>query len=329
MESKAILVPLDASPLAESALPYAEAVARATSSRIYLLGVVERRPTGALLSPPWVRQFGLDKRLRRQRQRYLGRIARRVQESGLTVIVRVATGDPAEAIVAAAAQDDIAAIVLATHGRGAVQRLLLGSVADSIARAGIRPTLLVPAPADPASDQPVQFRRFLVPLDGSPHSEAALPVAAALAGETGACITLVRVIPKFAGNLIHEQFEADMEIADQTITSRAMAYLDQIGRSLPSAVPRQTIVLQGEPGDLVDFFRHDHADLVVMTTRAHGGLRRFILGSHAEHLVRSHVPVLLVPSATYRRGDGSDSGIEGETEPHAEPTPVLHEGKRR
>jgi hypothetical protein len=74
--------------------------------------------------------------------------------------VRVATGDPAEAIVAAGAQDDIAAIVLATHGRGAVQRLLLGSVADSIARAGIRPTLLVPAPADPASDQPVQFRRL-------------------------------------------------------------------------------------------------------------------------------------------------------------------------
>ena len=84
---------------------------------------------------------------------YLRRIAARLREQGLQVRTRlIAAGHVAEAILEEAEVQEINLIALATHGRGGIQRLLLGSVADKLVRLAMcsvlvyRPTNLAVAP---------------------------------------------------------------------------------------------------------------------------------------------------------------------------------------
>ena len=69
--------------------------------------------------------------------------ARRLEASGLHVRTMLARGWPAEAILRAAAQEQADLIVMATHGRGGLQRLRVGSVALQVVQAAALPVLLV------------------------------------------------------------------------------------------------------------------------------------------------------------------------------------------
>src|SRR5690606_5946298 len=89
-------------------------------------------------------------------------------------------------------------VVMATHGRGALRRAWLGSVADTLVREGGRPVLLVRPPdeeARPDPDAPVTFSHLLIPLDGSDEAEQAVRPAMELGEATGARFTLLTVIP--------------------------------------------------------------------------------------------------------------------------------------
>ena len=81
---------------------------------------------------------------------------------------------------------------MASHGRGAIGRLLHGSVADSVAREATVPVMVVRA--GQVQPGPVGITRLVVPLDGSPLAETALPVAEAISRRLGTPISLVRVV---------------------------------------------------------------------------------------------------------------------------------------
>src|SRR5687767_10043578 len=140
MDWSTILVPLDGSPLSEAALPYAKAIAEATGASLQLLSVVEwepRLPVSRMDSSiAEVERLAAEAEQaeQRARARYLaGRVAE-LQERGLTVSSTVVLGDPVDVILEAASRDGVTMVVMATRGRGAVGRLLIGSVADSIIR---------------------------------------------------------------------------------------------------------------------------------------------------------------------------------------------------
>jgi nucleotide-binding universal stress UspA family protein len=128
-----VVVPLDGSALAEEALGPAADLARLLKADCSLLRVVEPSPT----------QRVPEGRQEADAWAYLGRVAGRLHEQGLTVRVRVVSArHPAEAILEEARGLKNAVIALATHGRGGVRRMLLGSIADKVVRAACCPVFV-------------------------------------------------------------------------------------------------------------------------------------------------------------------------------------------
>jgi nucleotide-binding universal stress UspA family protein len=130
-----ILIPLDGSPLAQQALGPALDLACLMQARCVLLRVIEPH------SAHHEGANGLPEKAKAEI--YLQRIAARLREQGLQVRTRlVAARHVAETILQEAEMQESNVIALATHGRGGIQRLLLGSVADKLVRLAACPVLV-------------------------------------------------------------------------------------------------------------------------------------------------------------------------------------------
>ena len=138
MKMETLLVPLDGSTLAECALPRATEMARATGARLILLRAVQAHTfPGADPIPAQVDAV-------REAEAYLTGVAERLGALGVTQITRSVWYGPAAAAIVEAAQFNHAGlIVMTTHGRTGVGRLVLGSVAESVLRGTTVPILVV------------------------------------------------------------------------------------------------------------------------------------------------------------------------------------------
>lgn len=161
------------------------------------------------------------------------------------------------------------------------------------------------------------YDRILVATDGSDHAERAARHALSLARRFDASVTVLAVAdvagaagPFDAGG-VSGQFEERIERAAEAAAAEVE---DSAG-----GVPVDTVVVDGQPGGaIVDYARDHGVDLVATGTRGRSGLRRFLSGSTAEHVLReSPVPVVTVrrtedpPVTDYERvlvpTDGSDT----------------------
>jgi nucleotide-binding universal stress UspA family protein len=281
------------------AQPYAAIVAGALGAAVRLLGVIEPAPRG-LTSRSGERAARFEQLEQQSLEATMTAAAARLQEQGVAVTTSLFRGDPATAILDAAQDQSVAVVVMGTHGRSGVDRWGVGSVADQVMRRNTKPTLLVRLPYTSASQQapvrPVALQRLLVPLDGSPLAEAALPLAAELAGATGTQVILLRVEPWLTlGSAPYGAVPEFTKLEDDAAAAAA-AYLTGVRERLPAGLAVETVVLRGRPAtSLVDFAIYERVDLIVMTTHGRGGLRRMVLGSVADHVVRSGVPAMLVP----------------------------------
>lgn len=148
---KRILVPLDGSKLAESALPHAEEVAKGCGTeKLILVSVTERtqgyaavedpsKPQGVELVPEAVGKQ------EKQAQRYLGGIAEAIKAKGIKVDTEVLLGDPAEEIVIYVKHPGCDLVVMSSHGRSGIHRWRHGSIADRVFRGSHVPVLMVKA----------------------------------------------------------------------------------------------------------------------------------------------------------------------------------------
>lgn len=161
-----IVVPLDGSPLAEAVLPYVLTLAAGSDAEILLLSVVpwppvfavaeelqERSCPGDLDVDPDQLVYAIEAELaapeEARLQRYLDHRAERLVTGGSAVRTLVRIGDAATEIVRCAREERADAIAMSTHGRGGLDRLLHGSVAETVLRTTALPVLLVrPTPED-------------------------------------------------------------------------------------------------------------------------------------------------------------------------------------
>src|SRR5205823_5964004 len=127
---------------------------------------------------------------------YLAGVVKRLREMAPVVVTSsVLEGPVTEAIEEHARATGTDLIVMTTHGRGALSRFWLGSVADDLVRRLSVPVLLLrPSEKGPAPAALPGFRHVLIPLDGTALAEQALEPALQLAGPTSAQFTLLRVV---------------------------------------------------------------------------------------------------------------------------------------
>lgn len=148
-----ILAPTDFSDTAATALTYATALADAYGATLHLLHVVESPAFGRGGPVLWGYSLpSLIEGLTQSAETRLSRLGRDA-EPRVTIVRRTRSGQPLAEIQRYAREHDIGLIVIGTHGRGAVEHLLLGSVAAQVVRASPCPVLTVRQPE----------RRFVMP----------------------------------------------------------------------------------------------------------------------------------------------------------------------
>lgn len=297
---RTLLVPLDGSRLAERALPLATALARASGARLVLVRAVW------VDTLPGTDPTAAQVRAVAEAEGYLQGVARRLAEEAVVAEVAVPYERPVEGILTEIALRQADLVVLSTHGRSGLGRVVYGSVAEAVLARSPVPVLLVRAgvPDGPllVGERP---GRVLVPLDGSALAEEALPHAVGLARLLNGSLVLLRVVvptpvvaPPLApgGEILLGAPVLDADLVEQE-RAEAEDYLrDVAARLREQGVTVQTIASVGPVATVVlETSRAVDASLIVLATHGRTGLERLLFGSvAAEVLRRAELPLLLV-----------------------------------
>jgi len=234
----------------------------------------------------------------------------RASHSDLAVEGHIAEGHAVESILrsVAALKGDL--IVMGSHGRTGLSRVLLGSVAERVARQATCPVLIVKGPHSlshqPPTTGPTEsgtppFQTIIVPTDFSERSRGALNVAAALAGVG------TRVIVVHVAGPVHIASEGYFEALDERLREFTIA---------KPGVEVEFVLGEGDAAEeVIHLARQAERPLIVMPSHGRTGLDRLFIGSVAEKVLRGAVcPVLIL-----RRAPGA--GVPTFPTPAAVPTP--------
>jgi len=205
-------------------------------------------------------------------------------------------GDSAlRTILAHAEETDADVLVMATHGRRGIDRLLIGSIAEHVVRAAPCAVLVV---GPRAEAPPAAGARILVPIDFSAHSEGALRHAVGLAEGYDATVDLVHAVhvPTLPPGYGVVPLGADRTPAFVEGSRSALAGLAE--RHVPPARRGDIVVEVGHPADVIlSTIDARHPTLVVLATHGQTALQRLAMGSIAEYVVRrAHCAVFTVRS---------------------------------
>lgn len=219
------------------------------------------------------------------------------EEAGRAVEVSVVEGPVVGSILARAEALRADLIVIGTHGRSGVQRVILGSVAERVLAHATCPVMTVP----PRSSDAVpfgrsMFSRVLCAVDHSPSALKALELATVLAREADATLTLVNVIePATAFEPVLATIGGSTEYQEAVMTG-ARAHVHRLA---PPDLARRSrvreLVVTGKPYPaILQLARDEKVDLIVCG--AHGGLNTVLgIGSTTNHIVRDALcPVISV-----------------------------------
>ncbi|HEY8291508.1 MAG TPA: universal stress protein [Thermomicrobiales bacterium] len=295
---KRIVVPLDGSALAASAVPVAVALAQRTDAAIALVRVVD-------LSDEIRETVSAADRVRREDARTdLAAAAVRLRDDDhVPATIAIRQGNPVGNIIALAGDVEGDLICMATHGRSGLRRVIIGSVAERVLHDALVPILLVrpgvTLPADTA------HTAIMVPLDGSERAELSLPYAINLAQVFGAALELVRVwsvstpasvVAPYAIDEHQTLFDVMRDATEESV----VAYLESVkARLTPDGTEVRITALRGDAAEqLCGYIGTIRPMMVVMGTHGRSGLSRWALGSVAADIVRVGIaPVLLVRPA--------------------------------
>ena len=280
-----MLVPWDGSPQAERMLPALAWLARRLSIPMMLLSVLDPEA-----SPPAALQEG------RGDQRLQGLVTQLTGE-GVQAASMVAAGRPAATILRVAEQQGCNLIALSMASHSPPGQGMLGEVTDRVFHRSHIPLLLMPPyPAPPAAESEGAIATLIVPLDGSPLAETALPYAEHLARTLEVDLVLTRSVP-FGGTYVDDAtpLTGEREARDYltTVTERLRAEGFMV----------RSVVIGGLPAPHIIALAHETPhSLLVLTTHGRSALARWFVGSVTEEVVRAVArPILVIPRQYSRR----------------------------
>lgn len=289
-----ILVPLDGSAFSESSLPLALEISRRTGAAVHLATVLE--PVTSFAYEGW------EGAAVEWSNEYLESVTERIEgQAGGEVTTAVLSGHTVEMLQGEAESRDVDIVVMATHGRGALSRMWLGSVADGFVRQANLPVVLVRPEenAEPATNFEHAFEILMIPLDGSALSEAALEHAVEFGELFASAYHLTRVV-SYPVDIASPYLPHTAQINEQVMADAkkgAAEYLEASADAMRRRGLRVTtsVAVDAQAGNgVLGEAEAVGADMVAMATHGRKGLSRTILGSAADKIVRGlHTPVLL------------------------------------
>lgn len=225
----------------------------------------------------------------------LDRAAESAKNAGVTAQQRLLEGEPADAILELAHDAGCTLIVSGTHGRSGLKHLVLGSTTEAILRSSTIPVLTVRAGMK-TGDKARAVTRVVVGLDDSEPSAAALAAVLTLPAEDTRHVVLCGVAGTaivFGDAVYKEAVADDLREPVEHLVDAAVENAHEHG------VAAEGRVLSGNADNiLIATAEQDGADLIVVGSHGRRGIRRYLLGSIAEAIVRnSPVPVLVVRTA--------------------------------
>ncbi|MFB6274023.1 MAG: universal stress protein [Salinibacter sp.] len=205
---------------------------------------------------------------------------------------QVESAEPAERIVAYAEDEDIDLIVMGTHGRRGVERMLFGSVTEEVVRKAPCPAFTVRTDAEVPPDQAV--RRVLAPVDFSEASEAAIQHAKEIALTYGAELDLLHVVEE-------PLYPTEYGLGPASFPTEEVVenVENQLGDLAREKIGYEHVMIDAQLGPpdstILEYVEDNGVDLVVIATHGRTGLDRVLLGSVAERVLRqSPSPVFVV-----------------------------------
>jgi nucleotide-binding universal stress UspA family protein len=220
-----------------------------------------------------------------------------VEKSGVSLQTAHAVGDPQLAIVDYARQGGFQLIVMGTHGRTGFDRLLLGSVAETVLRRAPCPVLTVPRQVLSPTHGLI-FGRILCAIDFSPASLRALDFAASLAARGGPGIDVLHVVEIFADSGgLRDQAVPDTQDFRANV---ARAALQRLTAAIPVAIRarctiRELITVGRAYTGILRVADEQDSELLVLGVHGRNAADRMIFGSTTQHVVRhAACPVLTI-----------------------------------
>jgi nucleotide-binding universal stress UspA family protein len=292
-----LLIPLDGSKTAEAALPYGRTLARTLKIPVELLGVVDT----SVLDNRVFRDSGDSETIIaesiRSSEEYLNRIVKTFPDDNVSCIVE--TGK-AEEVIIEKAGSDATLTAMATHGRSGIDRLLMGSVAEKVLRSAINPLILIRASEEAKSEELALLKSVIVPLDGSELAETVLSPVAQLANALKLEVILLRAyqIPMNTYAGMEDSYPIDYEKISVALKEEAQSYLERkVAELKRNGIEKLSFVIAEGSGasEIVALGRRTPDNLIAMCTHGRSGIKRWVLGSVTEKVVRlCGDPVLIV-----------------------------------
>jgi nucleotide-binding universal stress UspA family protein len=287
MTYRKVLVPLDGSELAERAIPYAKNLAKTRGSEVILFTV----------------SIAFVEQLDRPMKAYLELNAKKLQSQGIKASTAIAYGNVADEIIKFADKNKVNLIILSTHGYSGIKRWALGSVALKVLHGTCAHVLLIKSKTPKVSK--VELKKLLLPLDGSPFSEAPIPFVEELTKGTGTEIILTVVsepplVPSYGDRPINPTWEKYRDTLWAEMQQQASEYIGKIKTRLEKQrVKVKSQVIPGELGKVAESImksaQKENVDLIAMATHGRTGVSRWVYGGITNRIVEQSLqPVLLI-----------------------------------
>lgn len=287
--AKAVLVTTDLSQNSRAGLPLASALARREQANLHVVCIEETPPVGAE-APTDIEGYLLSRKAREREFRQL--VADLMHAESISVVPHFLEGPVVDKILEVIKEIKPVFVIMATHGRSGLSRLLLGSVTESVLRQSPAPVLCVKSNATSLQAGPV-----LVSTDLSAHAAEALPIAAALARESASALHLVMAL------------EDQLHVQDGIPPQTPLTWMVEEHRRMERHLHRIAAQVKSTHGlEVTTHLRHGRAaeeiltqaaelkaGLIVMTSHGRSGIKRLLVGSVTEEVIRrSACPVLVI-----------------------------------
>jgi nucleotide-binding universal stress UspA family protein len=290
-----ILVPTDGSDGAEAGIRRGIDLAASLEADLHILSVVDAwEPGGTLGGLEAEAETERENMLRKECQAAVSR-ASTLASGHLSgqITTDIEQGSPYRTITEYVETNNIDLVVMGTHGRSGLDRIVLGSVAEKTIRSAPIPVVAVPPAADIPEPGDSKYDDILLPTDGSKGAEVAIEWGIGLAsvydamlhsvysvesgtfGSTGGALAIYEAIKSYGRNALETVRE----------------------RSEDAGVNVATNLGSGPPAEVIGSYAEDHEiDLIVMGTHGRSGVERYLIGSVTENVLRStDQPVCTVP----------------------------------